>query len=134
MPKVTISAIFDASAAQVWKTVTDLQDWHWRSDISRVQADSAGRTFVEYAPSGTATYFRITAFAPCRWYAYDMTNQKMSGRWEGFFTPLDDGGTMVEFSTILPGHNPVADLLLLARIRRRQQQYISDLRAALGEY
>src|SRR5699024_12054523 len=59
--------------------------------------------------------FTVTAFAPCRWYAFDMVNANFTGRWEGLFAP-DEGGTRIEFTEEVTPHNPL--LRLAAEIGR----------------
>lgn len=37
MVKATIRASFDEEIQKVWQIVTDLQDYSWRSDLSKIE-------------------------------------------------------------------------------------------------
>ncbi len=130
MPKVTMKAEFPCPVERVWRKVTDLEQWGWRSDIRGLWAGDGGRTFVELGQDRTHTYFQVTAFAPRCWYAVDMDSEKLSGRWEGYFTS-SGSGTQVEFTFDAQFKSRTMGLLARTYLRRRQRQYIEDLRRAL---
>ena len=69
---------------QVWNTVTDLKNYEWRSDISRIDIVNE-KTFVEYSNENIATRFTITAFEVGKRYAFTIENSNMRGKWEGTF-------------------------------------------------
>jgi len=131
MAKVTIRAEIPCPVERVWAVVTDLRHWHWRSNVTDLRATRDGRTFVEYDRRGVATYYRVTAFAPRRWYALDIINERLSGSWEGFFVS-SEGGTRVEFTETIQTGNPVSEFLAGTYLRRKQRQYMTDLFRALG--
>ena len=133
MPKITARAELPCPVERVWQVVTDLEQWEWRSDLGRLLAAPDGRTFVEYDWDDRPAYCRITAFAPCYWYALDVVSEETVGRWEAFFT-RKGRGTKLELSIEVRGKNVVADLRVLAELRRRQRKYIEDLRMELEVY
>ena len=132
MPKVTITAHLPFPPAAVWRRVTDLENYSWRGDVGRIEAGPGGRTFVEYTRDGFPTKFIVTAFAPCRWYAFDMVNANFTGRWEGLFVPAE-GGTRIEFTEEVHPYNPLLRLAAGIYLRRQQRRYIADLRRSLEE-
>ena len=130
MPIVKMCAEFSCPVERVWRTVTDLEHWSWRSDIRGMWSNSGGRTFVELSRDRTHTYFQITAFAPRRWYALNMESEKLSGRWECYFSQAG-AGTQVEFTMEAQFKRPMPGFRTAVCLRRRQKQYITDLRRAL---
>ena len=132
MPKVTIVDHLPFPPPAVWRQVTDLENYSWRSDIGLIEVRQGGRTFIEYTRDGFPTKFTVTAFAPCRWYAFDMVNANFTGRWEGLFAP-DEGGTRIEFTEEVTPHNPLLRLAAGVYLRRQQRRYIADLRRSLEE-
>ncbi len=132
MAKVTMRAEFPCPVERVWRAVTDLERWDWRSDILGMWTGDGGRTFVELGRDRVRTYFQVTAFAPRCWYAVDMESEKLSGRWEGYFSSCG-AGTRVEFTFEARLKSRTLGLLARTCLRRRQRQYIEDLRRALEE-
>ena len=47
MPIVKMRAEFSCPLERVWRTVTDLEHWSWRSDIRGMWSNAGGRSFVE---------------------------------------------------------------------------------------
>ena len=133
MPKVTTQAAFSSPIYRVWHTVTNLSDWGWREDLSEIESSPDGSSFIEYTTKGFPTLFRITAFAPCRWYAFDLENEHITGKWEGFFQPDGNGGTVVEFTEEAESRGKMPNFLLEMYLRRQQRRYIAMLRRGLGE-
>ncbi len=133
MPKVTVQAAFKSPVYRVWQVVTDLTDWEWREDLSEIESSPDGKSFIEYTTKGYPTLFRITAFAPGRWYAFDLENEHLTGRWEGFFQAVPGGGTVVEFTEEVEARGKMPNFLLEMYLRRQQRRYIEMLRRGLGE-
>ncbi len=54
-----IKAVFPASIQEVWNMVTSLENYGWRSDLSRIEILNE-KQFVEYMKNEFATTFTIT--------------------------------------------------------------------------
>ena len=130
MPKVTVRAVLACPAERVWRVVTDLERWEWRSDLEQLRAAPDGRSFVEYDWDNRPAYCRVSAYAPCRWYAVDVVSEKTVGRWDWLFL-RDGAGTRVELTAEVRAKNALLDLLALAELRRKQRKYMEDLRLEL---
>ncbi len=132
MAKANIKADFKSDIKKVWDIVTDIENYGWRSDISKIEVLEQGKKFVEYTKSGYPTTFTITKFEPMKRYEFDMENGNMKGHWVGIFekTPV---GTVIDFTEDVEVKNPVLKLLASIYLSKQQQQYIADLRKVLEE-
>jgi hypothetical protein len=135
MRKSRITASFQADVRTVWNTVTDNDNYLWRSDLSKVEIFDGGNRFTEYTKQGYQTSFVITAKEPYHRYEFDMENKSFSGHWTGTFSETQNGGTRVDFTEELYIRNPVIEILsyFFMNLRRIQVQYVNDLRRALKE-
>ena len=67
MARSRIKAIFQWDIKKVWEVVTSLENYEWRSDLSKIEVVS-DRTFIEYTKEGYQTTFTITRQEPfARW-------------------------------------------------------------------
>ena len=89
-------AVFQSRVSKVWETVTSLDHYTWRSDLSRIEIVN-DRQFIEYTKEGYATTFTITVTEPCRRWEFDMENDNMSGHWTGIFIQRGDQ-TEIDFT------------------------------------
>ena len=63
-----IKALFACDVKKVWDTVTSLDQYEWRSDLSKIEIINE-KQFIEYTKDGFATTFTITVSDPCkRWF------------------------------------------------------------------
>ena len=81
---------------KVWDTVTSLDQYEWRSDLSKIEIINE-KQFVEYTKDGFATTFTITVSEPCKRWEFDMENSNMKGHWVGIFSEID-GQTEIDFT------------------------------------
>ena len=77
-----IKALFACDVKKVWDTVTSLDQYEWRSDLSKIEIISE-KQFIEYTKDGFATTFTITVSEPCKRWEFDMENSNMKGHWIG---------------------------------------------------
>lgn len=91
-----IKAVFPSSVKNVWNVVTSLENYQWRSDLSRIEIKGE-KQFIEYTKDGYATTFTITAMEPCKRWEFDMENSNMKGHWTGIFIETD-GQTEIDFT------------------------------------
>lgn len=126
----SLRAILDCDVQRVWDTVTDLEHYQWRSDITGIEAVSDGQ-FREYTKDGFATDFTITAWEPCRRWAFDLENPNLKGRWVGTFTAQGDR-TELEFTEEVIPKRSLPRPLVKIFLKRQQRRYLADLKKALG--
>src|SRR5699024_7603290 len=105
-----IRAVLPCPAGRIWRTVTDLAYYGWRSDLSRLEIQADGR-FVEYTRQGFPTAFAVTAANPCRRWAFTLENENLRGRWQGIFWERQ-GKTAVLFTEWVEPKAPVPAVLI----------------------
>ena len=126
----THSALLPHPPERVWAVVTDLDHWQWRSDLRRL--DHAGEdAFTEYDRSGFPTRFTVTDRRPAAFWAFDLENANLTGRWTGEFR-REGGGTRVVFTEVITPKRRWMRLFAKGYLRRRQARYAADLRQALA--
>ena len=124
-----IIAAFRNDIQTVWNTVTSLEQYQWRSDLSKIEILNE-KQFIEYTKDGYATTFKITVQEPCKRWEFDMENSNMKGHWTGIFTEKD-GETEIEFTEDVTAKKLIMKPFVKAYLKKQQEQYISDLRKAL---
>ena len=125
----TATALVPYPPDRVWAAVTDLDHWQWRSDLRRL--DRIGEdTFTEYDKTGFPTRFTVTDRRPTSFWAFDIENVNLTGRWTGEFQPKG-GGTRVVFTEHITPKKPWMRLFAGGYLRRQQARYLTDLRKAL---
>ena len=88
MTASTIKATFPCDIKKAWKIMTSLDEYEWRSDLSKIEVLN-DKQFIEYTKDGYATTFTITATEPYKRWEFDMENSNMKGHWIGVFTQKD---------------------------------------------
>ena len=125
----TVTALLPYPPERVWAVVTDLENWQWRGDLSRL--DHAGEdAFTEYDKTGFPTRFTVTDRRPPSRWAFDVDNANLTGRWTGTFSP-EGGGTRVTFTETVTVKKPWMRLFAKGYLRRQQARYLADLGRAL---
>ncbi|MDD2981604.1 MAG: polyketide cyclase, partial [Hespellia sp.] len=69
----------------VWDLITSLENFSWRSDLSKIEIISQSQ-FIEYTKNGFPTTFSVTNNIPLERWEFDMENQNMYGHWTGVFS------------------------------------------------
>ena len=124
-----IKAVFHGDLHTVWDVVTSLENYQWRSDLSRIEVVNE-KQFVECTKDGYATTFTITVSEPCRRWEFDMENSNMKGHWIGTFTERN-GETEIDFTEAVTAKKLIMKPFVRGYLKRQQEQYVSDLRKAL---
>ena len=124
-----IRAVLPCPAGRIWRTVTDLEHYGWRSDLSRLEVQADGR-FVEYTRQGFPTTFTVTAANPCRRWAFRLENSSLRGRWVGEFAP-QGGGTRLRFTEEVQPKRWWMRPFVKGYLKGQQARYAGDLRRAL---
>lgn len=124
-----IKAVFQSDIKRVWEVVTSLENYSWRSDLSKIEIISESQ-FVEYTKDGYATTFTITRTEPYRRWEFDMENSNMKGHWAGVFSEKGDV-TEIDFTEEATAKKIMMKPLVKLYLKKQQESYISDLRKAL---
>ena len=123
-------AVFECEVKKVWETVTSLEKYTWRSDLSKIEILS-DKQFVEYTKEGYATTFTITVTDPYQRWEFDMENNNIKGHWIGVFTQKD-GKTEVDFTEDVIAKKIIMKPFVKSYLKKQQSRYISDLRKELS--
>ena len=129
MANSNIKATFPCDIGKVWKTVTDVENYGWRSDLSRTEVIDENR-FVEYTTEGYATTFTVTALEDCQRWEFDMENSNMKGHWIGLFSQKGEE-TEVDFTEEVTAKKLFMRPFVGSYLKKQQAQFVSDLRKAL---
>ncbi len=124
-----IKAVFQRDIKDVWDVVTSLENYKWRSDLSKIETINE-KQFVEYTKDGYATTFTITYIEPFKRWEFDMENSNMKGHWIGVFSDRN-GQTEIEFTEDVTAKKLIMKPFLKLFLKRQQELYVSDLRNAL---
>ena len=124
-----ISAVFQGDLHTVWDVVTSLENYQWRSDLSRIEVVSE-KQFIEYTKDGYATTFTITVSEPYERWEFDMENSNMVGHWTGVFKGKG-GQTEIEFTEDVTAKKLILKPFVKGYLKKQQEKYVSDLRKAL---
>lgn len=124
-----IQATLPYNIKTVWTAVTDIKNYHWRSDLSHTEVLNKYQ-FTEYAKNGTPTHFTTTVFKPYSCLEFTLENSSISGRWRGIF--LEQGtSTLVHFTEEITVKKFYLKPILKFYLRRQQKLFIKDLQAYL---
>lgn len=124
-----IKAVLHNDIKDVWNVVTSLNNYQWRSDLSRIEVIS-DRQFIEYTKDGYATTFTITVTEPFERWEFDMENSNMKGHWTGLFS-FQNGQTEIEFTEDITAKKLIMKPFVKSFLKKQQKLYVSDLRKAL---
>lgn len=131
MVQSKIKVEFEISLDKVWNMVTSLENFSWRSDLSKIEVIEVRKKFVEYTKDGYATTFTITHFEPMKRYEFDMNNENMSGHWIGLFQ-CDNGKTVIDFTENVSAKKLIMKPFVGMYLKKQQATYIADLKKALA--
>ncbi len=124
-----IKAVFPASVQEVWNIVTSLENYQWRSDLSRIEILN-DKQFVEYTKAGFPTTFTVTVSEAYKRWEFSMENNNMRGYWIGIFEEKD-GQTEIDFIEDVTAKKLIMKPFVKAFLRKQQNQYVIDLKTAL---
>ena len=129
MAITNIKATFKCDVQKVWNVVTSLENYSWRSDLSRIEVISETQ-FVEYTKDGYSTMFTITATEPFKHWEFDMENDNMKGHWTGLF-PQNGGETTIDFTEDVVAKKLFMKPFVKSYLKKQQSLYVADLERAL---
>jgi hypothetical protein len=131
MAVTTIKAVFQCDVQKVWNVVTSLENYSWRSDLSKIEVVNE-KQFIEYTKNGFATKFTITATKPNKLWEFDIDNDNLKGHWTGIFSQ-GNGTTDIIFTEDVTAKKIFMKPFVKAFLKKQQKAYVEDLRIALGE-
>ena len=126
-----INVEFPYDVKVVWEVMTSLDNYAWRSDLSKIEVVDEKR-FIEYTKVGYATNFTVTTMESYKCWEFDMENSNMTGHWKGIFS-YKDGKTTVEFTEEITPKKVIMKPFVGMYKKKQQASYISDLQKALTE-
>ncbi len=126
----TITAEFQSNVEKVWNIVTSLEEYSWRSDLSKIVILIPEKKFEEHTKDGYATRFTITACEPYKRYEFDMENDNMKGHWTGLFS-YQNGKTTITFTENVTAKKIFMKPFVGLYLRKQQAAYVRDLKRAL---
>ena len=121
-----IKAFISCDVKKVWDTVTSLDQYEWRSDLSKIEIINE-KQFIEYTKDGFATTFTITVSDPCKRWEFDMENSNMKGHWIGIFSEID-GQTEIDFTEDVTAKKLIMKPFVKGFLKKQQELYVSDLK------
>lgn len=124
-----IQAEFMCDMEKIWELVTSLENYSWRSDISKIVVVESGKQFEEHTKDGYVTTFTITAFEKYKRYEFNMDNDNMSGHWTGIFL-LQGDRVCIEFTEDVNAKKFFMKPFVKGYLKKQQLKYIDDLRKA----
>ena len=124
-----IKVAFPCDIKKVWETVTSLENYAWRGDLSKIEIITH-KQFVEFTKEGYATTFTVTVMIPYQRYEFDMENDNIKGHWIGVFTQKGEQ-TEIDFTEDVTAKKLFMKPFVKAYLKKQQSQYISDLKKAL---
>lgn len=125
-----LKALIECDIHKVWDTVSDVQNYGWRSDLSRTELIDE-RRFVEYTKDGYPTAFTVTVTEPYKRWEFDMENTNMTGHWSGVFTAKGTS-TQVEFTEYVKAKKFYLRPFVKIYLKRQQKLFVEDLKKAVG--
>jgi hypothetical protein len=127
MVTINIKTTLDADIQLVWNSVTSLENYSWRSDLSGIRVMAPGKKFIEKTtPDGDVITCTIVAFEPLQRYELEIESDKMKGRFVGLFASAGDK-TEIDFTEeVVPKSNPMKPSVE-TRMKNKQESYLRDL-------
>ncbi len=126
----TIKAEFQCEVEKVWKIVTSLDKYSWRSDLDKIVVTVPEKEFEEHTKDGYVTRFKITVFDKYKKYEFDMENDNMQGHWTGKFS-YKGGITIIEFTENVIAKKLIMKPFVGSYLKKQQAKYIQDLKNVL---
>lgn len=133
MATATITVKLKSDITKVWDLVTSLDNYTWRSDLSKIVVLDDGKKFIEYTKDGYPTNFTVTVFEPLKRWEFDIENDNMLGHWIGVFS-FKDGETTIDFSEDVTAKKRIMKPFVGTYLKKQQKVYVEDLKKALKQY
>ena len=125
-----LKAILICPIEIVWDTVTNLNDYSWRSDLKDVRIIDE-HSFIEITKDGIETYFKITECIKYQSWIFEIENKNIKGTWIGKFYAEGDK-TILDFTENIVSKKPILKPFISLYLKRQQKIYFRDLKAKLN--
>lgn len=130
MTTSNIKAVLKGDIQRVWQTVLTVENYTWRSDLSKVEVISE-KKFMEYTKGGYPTTFTVTAVKPYKRWEFDMENTNMKGHWSGVFSSRGKE-TEIEFTEYVTVKKLFLKPFAKLYLKKQQKQFVADLEKELS--
>lgn len=124
-----VQATFSCNIKTVWDIVTSLDNYSWRSDLSKITRLNE-KQFIEHTKDGFETTFTITCMKEYKRWEFDMENDNMKGHWSGVFS-AHDALTTIDFTENVTAKKLFMKPFVGIYLKKQQAAYIQDLKKAL---
>ena len=114
----------------VWDTVTNLNNFSWRSDLKDVKIIDE-HNFIEISKNGIETYFRITECIKYRSWIFEIDNKNIKEFWLGKFYSKGDK-TILDFTENVVSKKVIFKPFISFYLKRQQKIYFRDLKVKLN--
>ena len=114
----------------VWDTVTNLNNFSWRSDLKDVKIIDE-HNFIEISKNGIETYFRITECIKYQSWIFEIDNKNIKGFWLGKFYSKGDK-TILDFTENVVSKKIIFKPFISFYLKRQQKIYFRDLKVKLN--
>ena len=114
----------------VWDTVTNLNDYSWRSDLKDVRIIDE-HSFIEITKDGIETYFKITECIKYQSWIFEIENKNIKGTWVGKFY-VEDDKTILDFTENVVSKKLIFKPFISLYLKRQQRIYFKDLKVKLN--
>lgn len=114
----------------VWDTVTNLNNFSWRSDLKDVKIIDE-HNFIEISKNGIETYFRITECIKYQSWIFEIDNKNIKGFWLGKFYSKGDK-TILDFTENVVSKKVIFKPFISFYLKRQQKIYFRDLKVKLN--
>lgn len=129
MAIANIKVTFLCSVEKIWNIVTDLSNYRWRSDISKIEIIN-DRKFIEYTKDGFKTEFNVTNKELYKIWEFDLENENIKGHWSGKFYKQGDKTTL-DFTENVTAKKLLLKPFIGLYLRKQQKQYFMGLKKEL---
>ncbi len=129
MATSNIKASIPCDIHSVWKVVTEVENYTWRSDLSKTEVIS-DKQFIEYTKEGYPTTFTITITEPYKRWEFDMENSNMKGHWVGIFISKDNE-TGIDFTEYVTAKKFFMKPFVKSYLKKQQAQFVADLKKVI---
>lgn len=129
----TATEILNYRIEDVWDTITDNENWQWRSSLQNLKILN-DKEFIEYGKGDMEIHFTITRKEAYKVYEFTMNSKHFSGEWRGNFEKLADGKTKITFTESLMFKKRLFKLFasIFFNLKAAQDTYMLDLKKKLG--
>lgn len=118
------------SVSQVWKVVTNVSDWRWRSDLAKCEIINE-RVFVEHPKGGKPIRFTTIQCENEHVWEFSIESNSLGGYWRGTFTQTRHGCHLQFVEEVQMRNRLIPNWVTRLFLRSYQTRYFQDLHTEL---